>query len=233
MKKFFVVSDIHGMYREFKGLLQHWDREDTLVILGDMVDRGPDSLKVIQKVIELKKQHKVIVIRGNHDQMFLDFLYNPYDYENFMHNGGRSTLDSFKTGNKTPVNYDPIVSTINKFYKYEVEFLKKSLFYYQHGKLLFTHAGFQSLYADWRMTTDNDFVWIRDHYKHPNNSGSINIFGHTPTQIIHGKDHNGVWISKCETYIGIDGACAYGGQLNGLHIQEDGKILGAYKQEKM
>lgn len=229
MKKFFVVSDIHGMYREFNELLKNWDTNDTLVILGDMVDRGPYSLEVIQKVMELQKEYDVVVLKGNHDQMFLDFLGNPYDYENFMHNGGGKTLNSFKLGKKTPDISSPVVKVIKKNYKQEIAFLNSGLYHYQYSKLLFTHAGFQSLYSNWENSTENDFTWIRYHYKQPNTTGLINIFGHTPTQLINEDKSNDIWISKCDTYIGIDGACAYGGQLNGLLIREDGEILNTYK----
>lgn len=230
MKKFFVVSDIHGMYREFKGLLKNWDRNDTLVILGDMIDRGSYSLEVIQYIMYLQKEFDVIVLRGNHDQMLLDLLDEPYEfYDIYMQNGGYKTLLSFKDGNKTPGFFKshPVIEVIKRFYKEEIDFLKRTHFYYEYGKLLFTHAGFQSLYDSYKSSTENDFTWIRDHYKKENKTGLINIFGHTPTQFINRDKSNDIWFGN--NYIGMDGAAAYGGQLNGLLISEDGGISGVYK----
>lgn len=70
-----IVSDIHGHFKQFEELLTYWNQEDTLVILGDLIDRGPDSLKVIEKVIELKQiyEDKVIFVKGNHEEMLLNF----------------------------------------------------------------------------------------------------------------------------------------------------------------
>lgn len=233
MKRAFVISDIHGMYEHFIKLLEHWNREDTLVILGDMIDRGPDSLKVVQRVMELAKYHDVIVLQGNHDQMLNDFIDDPREHVSLYlnYNGGGPTILSF-ANNEFKVENSPIADTvyfIQRYRKQELEFLKTGHLYYQFGKVLFTHAGFCSWLGNWKDTTDNQFVWVRDHYRHKNNSGLVNVFGHTPTQLINKDQSNEVWVSKDKSYIAIDGACAYGGQLNGVLINELGEILDCYK----
>ena len=105
----------------------------------------------------------------------------------------------------------------------EIDFLRNARHYYQYGKLLITHAGFDSTAENWQDTSEQDFLWIREHYLQPNQTGLINIFGHTPTRNMHKIDD--IWISPCQSYIGIDGGCAYGGQLNALLISEQGEIL--------
>ena len=77
--KTFVVGDIHGRRAQFAGLLKSLPRDaasDTLVFLGDLIDRGPDAPGVVSDVIELYNDdpERVVVIRGNHEQMMLDFI---------------------------------------------------------------------------------------------------------------------------------------------------------------
>lgn len=88
------------------------------------------------------------------------------------------------------------------------------------------HAGFESNSSNLADTTDNDFLWIRDHYERPNQTPYVNVFGHTPTKLIHKTDD--VWVSEDHTYIGIDGGCVYGGQLNGVLLTDQGEIVETY-----
>lgn len=55
----------------------------------------------------------------------------------------------------------------------------------------------------------------------------MNVFGHTPLQYIH--ESSDIWLSEDRKYIGVDGGCYMGGQLNGLHISETGEVLNRYK----
>ena len=64
----YVISDIHGCYREYQKLLEkiHFSDTDVLYLLGDMVDRGPEPVKVLQDVM---LRSNVYPILGNHDYM--------------------------------------------------------------------------------------------------------------------------------------------------------------------
>jgi len=77
--KTFVVGDIHGRSAQLAALLDvlpHDKDSDTIVFLGDLIDRGPDAPGVVADVLELQRANpeRVIVIRGNHEQMMLDFV---------------------------------------------------------------------------------------------------------------------------------------------------------------
>lgn len=235
MNKAFVVSDIHGCYDQFIKLLEHWDKADELIILGDLIDRGHDSLKVVQHIITLSQNYKVTVLQGNHDQMLGDFIDDPHGhgYLYLQENGGRATLLSFIANEFKlfSATMDDVAYFLKRYRKKELDFLRQGLLYYEFGKVLFTHAGFCSWRDCWEETTDNQYIWIRDHYKHKNNSGYVNVFGHTPTQLINADKSNDVWTSQDKTYIGIDGACAYGGQLNGILINDSGELLERYSVE--
>ena len=98
MEKAFVVSDIHGCYEQFVKLLAYWDKNMKLVILGDLIDRGEASKRVVQEVMNLKEIYKnqVVVLRGNHEDMFLNFLQDPVKKGDiYFFNGGRSTVKDF------------------------------------------------------------------------------------------------------------------------------------------
>ena len=73
------------------------DSQSKLIFLGDYIDRGEDSKEVINVILQLKKKYKVIALRGNHEDMFLDFIDHP-DSEKaalFVYNGGGPTLASY------------------------------------------------------------------------------------------------------------------------------------------
>ena len=229
MEKAFVISDIHGMYYHLEKILQYWDRKDRLIILGDLVDRGIDSLAVVQKIMNLTKKYDVTFVMGNHDQMLLDYIETPTNYERYFRNGAETTILSFTQDIRIHQrSHEERAKQLTLKCKEEIDFLKTGLLYYQFGKVLFTHAGFWSWRHCWEETSDEQFVWIRDHYKYKNKSGYVNVFGHTPTRLIHSNQSNDIWISEDKTYIGIDGGCAYGGQLNAILINDEGELLQKY-----
>ena len=67
LKTCFVMSDIHGMDDAFETLLKKWDHEIPLILLGDLMDRGIGSRRVLERAYELSIQYDVRLIRGNHD----------------------------------------------------------------------------------------------------------------------------------------------------------------------
>jgi len=73
----FVISDVHGCSKTFKALLKQIElkKEDQLFLLGDMVNRGPNSHKVLNRILKLKeKGFQLFYIRGNHEQLVLNTL---------------------------------------------------------------------------------------------------------------------------------------------------------------
>ncbi|MEK4532102.1 metallophosphoesterase family protein [Solibacillus sp. FSL K6-1554] len=227
--KIFVISDIHGMYKQFEQLLTFWDRESKLVLLGDLVDRGPQSLDVVKKAMELKINYgeQIVFCKGNHEVMLLDFLRFPEMHCKFyIPNGGRETIQSFMEDAPGAVKELNIIEQayyMKEQFADEFSFLESGKLYEIVGEVLLTHAGFESYYAEVSESTDDDFLWMRDHYLHPNKTPYVNVFGHTPTKKIHKIDD--IWLSADKKYIGIDGGCAYGGQLNAVLLSNKGEII--------
>ena len=76
----YVISDIHGCYKEYKELLEkiHFGETDELYVLGDVVDRGPEPMKVLQ---DMMLRPNVYPILGNHDYALADFLFYRAEYD--------------------------------------------------------------------------------------------------------------------------------------------------------
>ena len=100
MKRSLVISDIHGEIELLERLLADVDYDsshDQLIFLGDYVDRGSDSKKVLDKVIELKSQG-AFVLKGNHEDMMIKALTTDDErsWKTWVNrNGGSKTLESY------------------------------------------------------------------------------------------------------------------------------------------
>lgn len=138
MSRTLVIGDIHGGLR---GLHQIIERakvttDDTLIFLGDYVDGWSQSPQVIDFLIELGKQQTCIFIRGNHDELVLDWLENRnknIDQGMWFKHGGEATVTAYSK-----------LSETHK--KVHVEFLKSLQNYYlDEENRLFIHAGFTNM----------------------------------------------------------------------------------------
>jgi len=223
MKRTLVISDIHGCYDEFVRLLEvanYNPIEDQLILLGDYIDRGKDSKKVIEKVMELVKQG-AIALRGNHDDWFLCFLANHEKSREYLLEGvgGFNTLISYLGLDylKKETNLDNVVKRIKGEYSEHLRFLVNLPYYYETDDYVFVHAGVNPFsFSDWRNEPET-LSWIRwEFINRPTSLDKTVIFGHTSCRTIHNS--NDIWVS--DDKIGIDGACCFGGQLNCLEITD-------------
>src|SRR5436190_4191878 len=99
MPRIFAIGDIHGCALTLEKLLLHElqiNRHDEIYFLGDYIDRGPRSREVIDLILALQKEnYGVRTLRGNHEQLFIDSEKDFTQFENWLGNGGRRTLESF------------------------------------------------------------------------------------------------------------------------------------------
>ncbi|EZH65451.1 hypothetical protein DH09_17650 [Bacillaceae bacterium JMAK1] len=225
-QKAFVIGDLHGCYDELQQLLEHWNRdEEILVFLGDYIDRGPKSLQVVQYVMELQKQSDdVIALKGNHEDMFLDWM-SSEQVERFLRNGGVQTLDSMIEQSETfeEGSYAAFRTIIEEEFNEELQFLKQLPHFYEWGEYLFVHAGID---VDKELVdqTKEDYLWIREPFHDGHNrSDKTIVFGHTPVQRLHEDQRDEAWFSECKTKIGIDGGAVFGGPLIGLKLNFNGE----------
>lgn len=226
MKRILAISDIHGMYDKFCELLRkvnYTPSVDKLILLGDYEDRGQKSKEVIEMVHNMVNEWNIIALRGNHDQMFLDWLLtdDPFAAHVYFRNGGQQTLESycgldwFETGN----TYEDAKHFILQHYKHHISFLDSLPYYHETDKHIFVHGGINPLYENWKLTPPEEMIWIRDiFFNNDTKTDKTVVFGHTPCINLHGTED--IWFNGDK--IGIDGGCAYGLQLNCLVITDDG-----------
>lgn len=214
MTRLLAISDIHGAIDQLTELLKKANynpTQDQLILVGDYVDRGPDSRAVLEKVKQLKKEG-AIVLRGNHDDMLVAAYYDQLKaWDRWERNGAIHTLK----------NYDPQIKSMhipkNPQFREHVKLIESFDYYYETKDYIFVHAGVVPGVA-LEDSDPSDLVWIREEF-HTNYSGDKTvIFGHTPTDHLHGdRNNHNVYFGE-NNIIGIDGGAVYAGQLNCLEL---------------
>ena len=98
MNKIFAIGDIHGCLEKLQTLIQSIcadPQNDTLIFIGDYIDRGNSSSEVVDYVIRLKREYKkVVCLLGNHEHMLIHYL-EGLDEDIYLENGGIATLHSY------------------------------------------------------------------------------------------------------------------------------------------
>ena len=224
-EKVFVMSDIHGEFEMMKELLEKWEpKEEQLIILGDLADRGPNAKEAIELAYHLVQKKNAIVIKGNHDDMLEKYLEDPVRNEGLYYiNGGGKTIQSLLGDAKSESNHKKNAAAIKEKYPWLLSFLKSMRYYYEWADYLFVHAGVDLTLDDWKDSTKRDFIWIREgFYDQENNTDKTIIFGHSVTANLHREYGNyDIWQSG-DGLIGIDGGAVYGGKLHALVLSKEG-----------
>jgi serine/threonine protein phosphatase 1 len=198
MERIFAVGDIHGCLDKLIGLMEIIDvdpKKDTLLFMGDYIDRGPQSREVVDYLIDLETQHRsLIFLKGNHELM-LEFYLRGDDRFCFLTNGGQSTIDSYlKGGYEDPAH--PIPSK-------HLDFFNNLRLYYETSQHIFVHAGLRAN-VPFEEQDERDMLWIRDEFIYSDfDFGRRVVFGHTPFREPMVLDNK----------IGIDTGAVYGNKL--------------------
>lgn len=187
MSNTYAFGDIHGGYDKLKALIEkiNIDSSDTLVFLGDYIDRGPKSYEVMEYLIKLNKEYNCIFIRGNHEEMLLDYLYGIYE-KVFLRNGGKATILSYKeNGYNIEAELD---HRLRQFPESHFKFINKTLPYHETENYIFVHAGINPRIP--LSDTDTEtFMWDRYFYHLSGYKGKKVIFGHTPNRKVMRTKH--------------------------------------------
>lgn len=209
----YVIPDIHGQLAMLDEALARVEADGgadaQIVFLGDYVDRGPDSRGVIERLIEGQAQGRNwIPLRGNHDQMFLDFLtdavigndrFSNPDYT-WLHNrlGGVETLASYGVeSSESHPNHETALARVPDAHR---NWLEKLPYTHETPELLFVHAGIiPELPLDHQ--PHEDLIWIRGPFlDHPAPHPWLIVHGHTALK--HPRHHG--------NRINLDGGAGWG-----------------------
>lgn len=184
--------------------------DDQLILLGDYVDRGPNSKGVLNRLSELKR-NGAIVLRGNHDEMMLNAVDGePEALERWERNGALVTLQSYDS------SIESISLSAGTEFEKHISLIREMDYYYETKDYIFVHAGVNPDIPV-QKTDSHTFVWIRDLFYEKYSGDKTVIFCHTPTSVIRQKKNYDVYFGE-NNIIGIDGAATYGGQLNCLEL---------------
>lgn len=221
-QRVYAIGDIHGRLDLFEQLLARIEEDDsrrgpaetTLILLGDLIDRGPDSRRVVDRVIELVKTGKVRVLAGNHEEMLLVSMQSEEALRHFLRHGGKETLFSY--GLK-PEEYSQ--STLEDLIERMGDLVPAAHLAFFHtmedriviGDYLFVHAGIRPG-VPVEEQTRSDLRWIRQEFlQHDQWHGHMVVHGHTITQ------EPAVMPNR----IGIDTGAYASGRLTALGIEGD------------
>ncbi|GHU75737.1 serine/threonine protein phosphatase [Clostridia bacterium] len=197
----YVISDIHGRLGMFEAVLGKisLSPSDKIIINGDMIDRGEDSLGVVRLVRSLPN---TTVLIGNHESMMIDFHKGRGMDWVSLRNGGRETIQQLST-----LSDGEIAELLVYFGS-----LPYSVMLPEYNCMVI-HAGI-SLNTTFENLTTYDysqFVWIRNAFiKRKTNRGFVTIFGHTVTGLLHNDKSFGILLDEeNEDKVCIDCGAAY------------------------
>ena len=211
--KTFVVGDVHGRCAQLNMLLDMLPREeatDTLVFLGDLIDRGPDAPGCVDLVMKLQQENpeRVLCLRGNHEQMLLDFIEGSGNLWITPVTGGERTFEQY-VGKGINITKEQDLDDArrdieNKLPSEHLDFFNELPYYHEDDYAIYVHAGLE-LTKHPRDTAPQALLWMRDMDFYKNYRGKPCIFGHTPTPLLplRGRvGRHGIYISH--SAIGID-----------------------------
>jgi serine/threonine protein phosphatase 1 len=163
-----VVGDIHGCDTALEILLDKMEPQptDRLVILGDVIDRGPGSCEAIDELLRAERTCELTFILGNHEEMMLDVLASGPP-QMWLRHGGIATLDSYG-------------GRVDRIPDAHLELLNRAVAYWESSSVICVHANLepgvnlasqQPAWLRWQKLTGLEF---------PHPSGKLVVCGHTP-----------------------------------------------------
>jgi serine/threonine protein phosphatase 1 len=188
--------------------------EDTLVLLGDYIDRGPQSRGTIERVLQLREQCRLVPLLGNHDEMLLNICDGQKElYVDWLLFGGEATMASYGT-------MDP-----GELPAAHIEFLRGCRLFYEADRHFYVHGNYRAEVPLEAQPTET-LLWesLRDRLPGPHCSGKTAIVGHTSQKSGEILDLGHL---KC-----IDTRCYGQGWLTALDVQS-GQVWQADKNGKM
>lgn len=220
-QRVYAVGDIHGRLDLFEALMGAIEADDaqsvadtTVILLGDLVDRGPDSAGVLALAREWQARRKVRILYGNHEELLVKSLSSLETLRHFLRHGGRETMQSF--GVPAKVLASAPVDELQEIWRAVLpadvlDFISGFEEMIRIGDYLFVHAGINPAIplAEQKV---GDLRWIREPFlSHPDPFEAVVVHGHTITDQPQDKGNR----------IGLDTGAYSSGRLTALVLEGD------------
>lgn len=205
MPRLLAIGDIHGCSTALNALLRAIDLNegDRLVTLGDYVDRGPDTRGVIDTLLGLEAEGRLIPLLGNHEEMMLGALRGAYPRQAWLLYGGVQTLESYG-----------FVGDLSVIPDEHLALLDRCLDYYEAEDCFFTHANYVAGEPMAGQPVEA-LRWqnLNEHLPRPHYSGKRAIVGHSAQKsgevlaldhlwCLDTYCHGGGWLTACDVATG-------------------------------
>lgn len=220
-ERVYAIGDIHGRIDCLDTLLAKIAADDeergavqtTIVFLGDLVDRGPDSRAVVERAEAMRTEHRCIFLMGNHEEIFIKAWEGDMASVRMFHRiGGRDTLMSYGVSEDEydGADFERLIELLREHVPADhIAFLRRFRDTYAAGDYLFVHAGIRpGTPIDEQDATD--MRWIRDKFlDDTRDHGAMVIHGHSIT----------AGVDEQVNRIGIDTGAYASGRLTALGLE--------------
>lgn len=225
-ERYYAVGDIHGRRDLFDALMEAVDEDDaqqgeantTVVLLGDLVDRGPDSAGVVRHARAWAERRNVRFLAGNHEEMFLESFEDTGMLRHFLKHGGRETLLSYGISRevlrRTTIEelQDEMRRTVPAA---DINFLRGFEELIVAGDYAFVHAGIDPTKGIDEQSR-GDMLWIRERFlRHDAPLSHTIVHGHTIAEEVEQTRHR----------IGLDTGAFRTGVLTALVLEGTGRRI--------
>lgn len=202
----FIVGDIHGCYYTFKNLLQkYWDdKNDLLIQVGDLIDRGNYSPQTIKLCRELEFKHNAVFLKGNHELMAINY-FDGNGFEKWYTKYGKAVLWQYQLEELDFEN--------------DLNWLRKLPIKWENDSLFISHAGRSNSENYFDENNKDGLLWNKSEIKKLN---KIQVIGHTPHE-----NKKPIFLSESNTW-NIDTGAYLGKFLSALKLDEKGNFIDFY-----
>ena len=235
----FAIGDIHGDLAALRALFERLpsiDDRDTVVFLGDYIDRGPDSAGVVAWVRNFAETcpAKVVMLRGNHEDAWIQVA--DIGWPEFLLPRGNGCLECYRSFVGGPVPDETQLPTPEEMTAMMtagflppdvIAWMRELRFFYEDDHAIYVHAGIKRTDGRFPHPSEVDpqraLLWLRDRDFFANYRGKLVVFGHTTTRTLPNElssytpdDPTDLWAGPA--CIGLDTACGKGGFLTAFEL---------------
>ena len=221
-ERYYVIGDIHGRLDLFDALIDAIEADNAIapgaithvILLGDLIDRGPESAGVVERSRSWARTRKVRILAGNHEEMFLQSFDDEEVLRHFLKHGGRETILSYGLPKKEyrSLALEELHARLPQIVPEEDrEFIAQFEEMIVAGDYVFVHAGIDPA-VPLEEQRRSDLLWIRERFlKHKGPMPKIVVHGHTIFDKVEQKRQR----------IGIDTGAFRTGVLTALVLEGD------------